>query len=117
MNILVVQDTDWLIRGPHQNHHLMERLANRGNIIRVIDFELLWREQTTKEIISKRKVYRNVHKLADGGNITVIRPPIIKIPFLEYLSLIINFGRILYSLVREDRMRIMIIRIFQTVRH
>ena len=101
MNILVVQDTDWLIRGPHQNHHLMERLAKRGNNIRVIDFEILWREQTTKEIISKRKVYRNVHKLPDGGNITVIRPRIIKIPFLEYLSLIITHRREIKRQIKE----------------
>ncbi|MBI3171372.1 MAG: hypothetical protein HYZ32_02115 [Hydrocarboniphaga effusa] len=30
MKVLVVQETDWLKRGPHQQHHLFERLAARG---------------------------------------------------------------------------------------
>ncbi len=27
MKLLVLQETDWLKRGPHQQHHLMDRMA------------------------------------------------------------------------------------------
>jgi len=27
MNILVLQETDWLIRGPNTQHHIFERLS------------------------------------------------------------------------------------------
>lgn len=84
----MVTESDYLERGPHHKHHLMERLAKKGHEIRIIDYELLWRQHKIKEIISKRKVLRNVNKLTGGGNIMVIRPPIIKIPILEYISLI-----------------------------
>ncbi len=101
MNILVVQESDWIERGPHQSHHLMERLVKRGHRIRVIDYEFLWREHKSKEIISKRKVFENVHHIAEGGNITVIRPPICKIPILEYLSLIYTHRREIKQQINE----------------
>lgn len=88
MKILVVQESDWIEKGPHQSHHLMERLSKRGHEVRVIDYEILWRERENKEIVSKREVFRNVHKVIDDGGITVIRPPIIKLPVLDYLSLV-----------------------------
>lgn len=88
MRILVVQESDWIERGPHQSHHLMERLSKRGYEVRVIDYEILWREHEKKEIIPKREVFRDIHKAIDGGNVTVIRPPIIKLPVLDYLSLV-----------------------------
>ena len=88
MRILVVQESDWIARGPHQSHHLMERLSKRGHEIRVIDFEILWREKETKSLISKRQVFEGVHKAINDGAVTVIRPPIIKLPALDYISLI-----------------------------
>lgn len=88
MRILVVQESDWIARGPHQSHHLMERLSKRGHEIRVIDFEILWRENETKELISKRQVFEGAHKAINDGAVTVIRPPIIKLPVLDYISLI-----------------------------
>lgn len=88
MRILVVQESDWIARGPHQSHHLMERLSKRGHEIRVIDFEILWRENATKSLISKRQVFEGVHKAINDGAVTVIRPAIIKLPVLDYISLI-----------------------------
>ena len=88
MKILVVQESDWIEKGPHQSHHLMERLSKRGHEVRVIDYEILWREHKKKELISKREVFRNVHKVVDEGGVTVIRPSIIKLPVLDYLSLV-----------------------------
>ncbi len=88
MRILVVEEADWLERGPHQSHHLMERLSAKGHEIRVVDYEFCWRENKKKKLISKREIFTNVHKAIDKGNVTVIRPSIIKLPVLEYLSLI-----------------------------
>ena len=89
MRILVVQESDWIERGPHNSHHLMERLSVKGHEIRVIDYEILWSEKRTKDgLISKRKVFYNQHKSIDNGNITVIRPSIVKLPVLNYVSLL-----------------------------
>ncbi|CAD6494694.1 MAG: hypothetical protein LAKADJCE_00906 [Candidatus Argoarchaeum ethanivorans] len=51
MKILVVQESDWVRRCPHQNHHLMERLSRKGHEARVIDYEIMWKEHKNKEII------------------------------------------------------------------
>lgn len=88
MKILVVQESDWMAKGPHQSHHLMERMSARGHKVRVIDFEILWREHERNGLISNREVFTNVHKAVDDGDVTVIRPPIVKLPVFDYLSLL-----------------------------
>ena len=86
MKILVVQESDWVKRGPHQNHHLMERLSRKGHEVRVIDYEIMWK--SGEGLVSTRKVFENEWKAVDGGGVTVIRPPIVKLPVLNYVSLL-----------------------------
>jgi len=88
MKILVLHESDWIKKGPHQHHHLMERLSKRGHEICVIDHEIEWKNNKKKELLSEKKCFYNVHKAIDDGDITVIRPPIIKLPIIEYLSYI-----------------------------
>ena len=103
MKIILVQDTDWLVRGPHQQHHLMERLSLRGHEIRVIDFELLWRTHGKRELYSKRQVFYSVSKIYHGGQVTVIRPGIMKIPWLDYMSLVFTHRREIDFQIKEFR--------------
>ncbi len=88
MRILVVQESDWLEKGPHQSHHLMERLSVRGHEIRVIDFEIQWRQKGRSFGISTRTVFEHVRKATDNGEVTVIRPPIIRVVLMDYFSLL-----------------------------
>lgn len=90
MKILIVQNTDWLKRNPAQQHHLAEMLSLRGHTIRVIDFEITWRTQKRTRICSKRQILRNVSKIHEDAKITVIRPAIIKIPGLDYASMMLS---------------------------
>lgn len=87
MRILLLQESDWITRNPHQQHHLIDRLSVRGHEIRVIDYEIDYRKKGYK-IFEKRKIFRNVHKVIPGANVTVIRPSIVKIPILDYLSIL-----------------------------
>ena len=93
MKILVVQESNWLDRGPHQSHHLMERMVKRGHEVRVIDFDILWRNKADRGNISPRSVYTASPKVIPGAMITIIRPSIIQLPVLEYLSLIFSHRR------------------------
>ncbi len=88
MRLLITQETDWLKRNPLQQHHLAEMLSLRGYEVRVIDYELLWRTQGKKELYSRRKVFPDVSKVYRDAKITVIRPGIIKIPTVDYISLV-----------------------------
>ena len=101
MKILIVQESDWLKRGPHQQHQLADRLSLRGHQIRVIDYEILWREQAKEGLYSKRQVFDNVSKINAEAKITVIRPGIIKIPLLDYVSLIINHQKEIDRQIKE----------------
>jgi glycosyltransferase involved in cell wall biosynthesis len=102
MRILVVQESDWLERGPHQSHHLMERLAQEGNEVRVIDFQIDWKKNRKQGIISSLMVKTNVQKVLPPG-VTVLRPPIIRLPLLSYLSLIISHHRAIRREIRDHR--------------
>jgi len=101
MNILLVQDSDWLLRGPHQQHHLMEKLALKGHEIRVIDYEILWKARGKKQLYSRRQVLNNVSKVYQGAEVTVIRPGIIKIPWLDYLSLLFTHRKEIERQIKE----------------
>ena len=101
MKLLITQESDWLKRNPLQQHHLAEILSLRGHDIRVIDYELLWRTKGKKELYSRRQVFDNVSKIYNGVNITVIRPPIIKVPGLDYVSLIFSHRKEITQQINE----------------
>jgi len=101
MRILVVQESDWLEKGPHQSHHLMERMSEKGHEIRVIDFEILWRKHPKESVYSQRRIFLGIHKAIEKGSITVIRPAIIKMPILDYLSLIITHRKEIKRQIKE----------------
>lgn len=88
MNILVLQETDWIKRGPHQQHHLMDRMALRGHKIRVIDYEYLWKEDKERKVLTGRKEIKGAYKIFKEANITLIRPGMIKVPVLDMASIL-----------------------------
>jgi len=92
LKILVVQESDWLERGVHQQHHLMERLSLRGHEVRAIDFEIRWHGKPRKELYLKRKVFDGVSKTCKESSVKVIRPGILKLPLLDYVSVAFSHG-------------------------
>jgi glycosyltransferase involved in cell wall biosynthesis len=85
MKILVVQESDWLKRGPHQQHQLCDRLSARGHQIRVIDYEIDWGKKYG--LWQGRQIFSDVSKVVSETKIMVIRPGFIKLPLLNYMSL------------------------------
>src|SRR2546428_857778 len=84
--ILVLQESDWIERGPHQSHHLLERLCQRGHHVRVVDFEIGWPEQWTGLPFSPRRELLPPPKVVEGSTIEVVRPAIVRIPLVVYAS-------------------------------
>ena len=87
MKILVVQESEWLKRNPHQQHHLMDRMSVRGHEIKVIDYPIDWPKDDPEGFRFNRQVVDNVYKVDKKANIQVIRPGFIKKPVLNYISL------------------------------
>jgi glycosyltransferase involved in cell wall biosynthesis len=103
MKILLVQDTDWLARNIHQHHHVGERLCVRGHDLTVIDHDLLWRTNGSKlTLFSKRQVFRRVSKVVRNAHVTVIRPGIVRVPFLAYASMLVTYSREISTQLRES---------------
>jgi glycosyltransferase involved in cell wall biosynthesis len=107
MRILIVQDTDWIRRNPIQHNHLAERLVERGHEIRVIDYEILWCTEGKREPFSRRQVF-SVSRIIEGADITVIRPGILKIPVLDYVSMLFSYRREIKHQIREFKPQVII---------
>lgn len=103
MNILVLQETDWLIRGPNTQHHIFERLSTNPLInVYVIDYDIE-KLQRSKSILIKKKVFKNINRSITNSNVTIIRTAHIQVPYLRRLSsLISNFFEIL-RIIRKSK--------------
>lgn len=100
MKILIVQDTDWKLRNPYQQVHIAERMVLRGHEIRVIDYEILWRTEGKKELYSRR-TEEKISRIFPDAQIPVIRPGILKIPVLDYISMLFTYSREINRQIEE----------------
>jgi glycosyltransferase involved in cell wall biosynthesis len=101
MKILITQETDWLKRNPIHQHHLAEMLSLRGHEIRVIDYELQWRAEAGKRKHLNREIFNDVAKIYDGARVTVIRPGIIRVPWLDNMSLFYSHKKEIEHQIKE----------------
>lgn len=102
MNFLVIQETDWLHRGPHIQHHLFERLSlDQRNNITVFDFDID-RMQKSSSLIVKRTVFPKYSKIFKDSRVNVIRSWHIQLPWINRISaLIADFFEFGYQINRS----------------
>jgi len=79
----------------------MERLAARGHSVRVIDYNIDWKKENGRGLSSPRTVYENVHKILPYVSIQVIRPRSLRLPFLEYPTLLITHRQEIIRQIHE----------------
>ena len=99
MKILVVQESDWIKRNPHQQHHLMERLSLRKHQVRVIDYPIEWKEE--KGRYNKRNVVDGYYKIHPEARVQVITPSILKLPYFIYPSMLFYHRREIKRQIKE----------------
>ncbi len=103
MHITVVQETDWCRRGPHQQHHLFERLSLRGHAITVLDYPILRPHWPREPIYVPRLEQANAARIYDGARIRLITPGTLSLRIVARLSSVISHYATLSSLIRETR--------------
>jgi len=103
MKLLVLQETDWIKRGPHQQHHLMDRMALKGHEIRVIDYEYLWKDDNERKIITGRKEIKGAYKIFKDADITLIRPGMVKVSGLDMASILYFHNKEIKQQIKEFR--------------
>jgi glycosyltransferase involved in cell wall biosynthesis len=108
MNILGLQETDWLTRGPHTQHHILERLSLNPNIkVTIFDYDID-KIIKLKSLIVKKQYYTNIHRAVQNSNVLIIRTAHLQVPYLRRISsLISNFFGIL-KVFRKTRPDIII---------
>ncbi len=108
MNILVLQETDWLTRGPHIQHHIFERLSKIPSIkITVIDYDIE-KKIHSNSLFIRRKEYRNINRTIKNSKVKIIRTAHLQIPYFRRItSLMTNFYEIL-KIIKRNRPDIII---------
>jgi glycosyltransferase involved in cell wall biosynthesis len=103
MNILVLQETDWLTRGPHTQHHIFETLSLNPSIkIQVLDYDMDNIMRSNSKFI-KKQVYMDIHRAVQDSHVEIIRTSHLKVPFLRrFSSLITNFFQI-FKIIRDNK--------------
>jgi glycosyltransferase involved in cell wall biosynthesis len=86
VRILLLQESDWVEKGPQQLHHLVERLRDRGHEVRVVDFEIRWRQHPEEGFLAPRRVFSDVHKSMEVKGVTVVRPAFLRLPIADFAS-------------------------------
>jgi glycosyltransferase involved in cell wall biosynthesis len=82
MKILVVQETDWVDRNPILHHRMLETLAMEGDDVVVIDFDIQWHTKHRRPRVQPRTVVEDCHKFFPHAPITIVRPPMLRVPGL-----------------------------------
>ncbi|MGA9347869.1 MAG: glycosyltransferase [Anaerolineae bacterium] len=103
MRILLVQETDWVRRNPVHQHHLMERLVRRGHTVVVVDYDVLWQSRPERSLLVRRQEFPSVSKVFDDAGIRVVRPAILRVPFLCHASWVPTSLWEMYRLMRQYR--------------
>jgi len=101
MRVLAVIETDLIEKGPHQTHHLLERISLRGHEVRIIDYEITWRKKKHSSLISKKNTIKNFSKAVEGSKITLIRPGIVYVPLIDYVSEVFTYGKEIYRQIKN----------------
>lgn len=97
---MVLQDADWTKKGPHQQHHLLEKLSIKGHEILVICFDQLWKQENGG-LISERRSLSGVSRFYSGSSIKYIRPTFIRLPILDYLSFLVSSRSEIKKYIKE----------------
>lgn len=108
MKILGLQETDWLKRGPHTQHHIFERLSKNSAIkITVLDYDMD-KILRSNSLFIKKHTYSHTDRAVENSNVNVIRTAHLQVPYLRRISsLITNFFEIL-KFIRRNRPDIII---------
>ena len=91
MNFLVIQETDWIQRGPHQQHHLFERLSKSGHRVIVLDFEINYTPWPYSPLFAPRLICKRITRTDNEANVCVIRPATIRLPGLARIVSMVTF--------------------------
>lgn len=90
MNILVLQETDWLTRGPHTQHHVFERISKNPKIkITVFDYDID-KIMRSNSIFMKKEVFTNINRSISNSNVSIVRTAHIQVPYLRRISSLIT---------------------------
>lgn len=103
MRLVVIQETDWLKRGPHQQHHLFERLSQRGHEVIVLDYPILRPHWPHEPFWVQTYTQDNAARIYEHARVRLIRPGTLSLMPLARPSSVLTHHQALAQVIREAR--------------
>ena len=103
LNILFVHEVDWENKVVFDIHSLSELLASFGHNIVIIDFAAYDRTKRIKNLVSVRKDLSFKGRARSETSVTVIRPGLIKAPFLDRASAFVTHYIAIEDVIKNRR--------------
>ncbi len=108
MRILIIQETDWIHRGPHNQHHLFERLSlNEKNEILVLDYDMDQRQGSNGFLVPRFET-QDVHRVLKNSRIHIIRSRRFKHRIFSRPSALFFDAFTLIDIIRKKRPNIIV---------
>ncbi|MHA1765836.1 MAG: glycosyltransferase [Promethearchaeota archaeon] len=108
MNILVLQETDWIGRGPHPQHHIFERLSRNPNFnITVLDYDIDKTIKSASVLIRKKLMYLEGRTIS-RAKIKLIRTTHLQVPYLRRITSLISTFFEIIRLMKKRRPNIIV---------
>jgi len=110
MNILFVDEVDWLKKVVTGIHNLSEALSLLGHQVYAIDYESMWKRSKFFELGSLRtKEFDGVSRALPAASVCLRRPGFIKIPGLSRLSVSFTQYLEIQRTIREKNIDVIIL--------
>jgi len=110
LNILFVHEVDWLRKVVFEIHSLPELLASFGHKVFIIDFGGLTDRTSTFSLGTLRTIESKIVGRAHGdSSITLVRPGIIKFPFIDRASAFFTHYFEIERLLKEKEIDIIVL--------
>ena len=102
MNILFIDEKDWVKKVPYTINYIAEGLKKLGNDVHVIDYDDTWSRCSILDIQSQR-IEKLYSKIYPNTNINIISPSFVKIGGLSRIStLYTHFTEIKNQILKND---------------
>jgi glycosyltransferase involved in cell wall biosynthesis len=109
VNILFVHEVDWLEKVVFEVHNIAELMSQAGHRVYAVDYPDTWRGWSLNPKHLRTRRLENVTRAVPGGQVTLIRPGLIRIPGLSRLAAWFTTRRVIARLLETEQIDVVVL--------
>ncbi len=109
MKILFVHEVDWLEKVVFEVHNIAELMSLAGHRVYAVDYPDSWRGWSLNPKHLRTQRFENVSRAVPGGQVTLVRPGLIRIPGLSRLTAWCTTHRAVARLLKTEAIDVVVL--------